>query len=508
MKKFLIGLAILLGIAGLSIGAFFLYDYEGNKLYDHGTDAYACCVDQSVMFDEHGFPILKPEFYVDDASILSIDKNGIITGKSLGETYVTAKGLSFEFRTKIVVRDHKGTIANCAEPYICDYCEQSVMVPGGHVLTELKCEEDSFCTICGYVAEVHPGHDYSKADCEAPETCVACGATRGDALGHKWENATCVKAAHCNVCGKDGDNPLGHRFVSATCTDDSYCSVCNEPGADKALGHDIVAASCELPKHCTRCSLTEGKALGHKSEKVVCGKDTLCQNCGEVLTPARNHEFVEATCKQARHCKYCNMTEGSPLPHTVVEATCMRGSYCSVCNTKLSNAVGHLYVQAEGRSICAYCGRTNGGYSSNNSYSYSYSNSSSSGSQNKDISSYATDVLAIVNSERAAVGLPALEWDSTLAACADIRAHEIAESFSHTRPNGTSCFTAMSEAGYSYRTAGENIAAGYRTPSEVMNGWMNSTGHRANILKENFGKLGVGVYNDNGYINWVQMFSN
>lgn len=119
---------------------------------------------------------------------------------------------------------------------------------------------------------------------------------------------------------------------------------------------------------------------------------------------------------------------------------------------------------------------------------------------------YAKQVFDIVNNEREAAGLSKLVYRTDAQAAADIRAKEIVTSFSHTRPNGTSCFTALKETGVSYKMAGENIASGYRTPQEVMNGWMNSQGHRENILKENFTGISVGVYESGGRLYWVQMF--
>lgn len=123
------------------------------------------------------------------------------------------------------------------------------------------------------------------------------------------------------------------------------------------------------------------------------------------------------------------------------------------------------------------------------------------------IGNYAGEVLRLVNVERAKAGLPALTTNSTLTAAANKRAQETKQSFSHTRPDGSSCFTVLAEYGISYRTAGENIAYGQRTPQEVVNGWMNSPGHRANILKSSFGKVGIGVYESNGVIYWSQLFT-
>lgn len=124
---------------------------------------------------------------------------------------------------------------------------------------------------------------------------------------------------------------------------------------------------------------------------------------------------------------------------------------------------------------------------------------------------YKAQVVAIMNQERANAGVGGISQNASLDAVAQIRAQEIAQSFSHTRPNGTSCFTVLGENGIAYNYAGENIAAGYGDPASVMSGWMNSPGHRANILDGSFGQVGIGYYTDpnSGYgTYWVQIFTN
>ena len=121
-------------------------------------------------------------------------------------------------------------------------------------------------------------------------------------------------------------------------------------------------------------------------------------------------------------------------------------------------------------------------------------------------SSLAMQVLSLVNSERAKYGLDSLTYDSLLSSAANTRAIEIKSLFSHTRPDGRSCFTALDEVGYSYRKAGENIAYGQRSAEEVMNAWMNSEGHRANILGD-YDYIGIGVYEKGGVIYWSQFFA-
>ena len=119
---------------------------------------------------------------------------------------------------------------------------------------------------------------------------------------------------------------------------------------------------------------------------------------------------------------------------------------------------------------------------------------------------YEAEVVRLVNAERAKYGLAALTQDDGAQNVAHVRAKEIVQSFSHTRPDGRSCFTAASDLGVTYRSAGENIAYGYATPAQVVNGWMNSEGHRKNILSSSYTKIGVGSYSANGVMYWSQFF--
>jgi uncharacterized YkwD family protein len=124
--------------------------------------------------------------------------------------------------------------------------------------------------------------------------------------------------------------------------------------------------------------------------------------------------------------------------------------------------------------------------------------------QPQAVSQFASEVAALVNQERAKAGLKPLRFDSALSKMALDKAKDMNNLgyFDHTSPTYGSPFNMMKSYGISYTYAGENIAMGQRTPQEVMNGWMNSPGHRANILNPNFDTIGVAYYN--GY--WVQEF--
>lgn len=125
-------------------------------------------------------------------------------------------------------------------------------------------------------------------------------------------------------------------------------------------------------------------------------------------------------------------------------------------------------------------------------------------------SEYAEEVVRLVNIERAKSEIAPLTLDSELSKAADIRAKECNTKFSHTRPDGSSCFTVLDELGISYRACAENIAAGQQTPEDVVNSWMNSEGHRANIMNSAYTKIGVGVTASETYshgYSWVQLFT-
>ena len=119
---------------------------------------------------------------------------------------------------------------------------------------------------------------------------------------------------------------------------------------------------------------------------------------------------------------------------------------------------------------------------------------------------FAQEILYLVNVERKNAGLKPVALSKDLMHAAKIRANEITKKFSHTRPNGSSFYTTVRTA---YRYVGENIAAGQLSSEEVVQSWMDSPGHRENILDPHYTRMGVGyVYNsDTVYKHfWTQLF--
>ena len=124
--------------------------------------------------------------------------------------------------------------------------------------------------------------------------------------------------------------------------------------------------------------------------------------------------------------------------------------------------------------------------------------------------SFQNEVVRLVNVERAKNSLSALTADSLLMKTATVKSQDMASNnyFSHTSPTYGSPFDLMKKMGVTYRSAGENIAMGQTSPAQVMDGWMNSSGHRANILNSSYTKIGVGVVqNSSGRYYWTQHFT-
>ncbi len=126
-------------------------------------------------------------------------------------------------------------------------------------------------------------------------------------------------------------------------------------------------------------------------------------------------------------------------------------------------------------------------------------------------------VLELTNAERAKAGFDPLKLNSQLVNAAQNHSQNMAEDdfFSHTGEDGSSVSDRVQDTGYQYSRLGENIAAGQKTAEQVVQGWMNSPGHRANILNPNFTEIGIGyvfLENDTGSVNynyyWTQVFGN
>jgi|GEM_PF-732061 len=124
----------------------------------------------------------------------------------------------------------------------------------------------------------------------------------------------------------------------------------------------------------------------------------------------------------------------------------------------------------------------------------------------ESLSAYEQEVVELTNTEREKQGLSPLKANTELSHVAREKSNDMANNnyFDHNSPQYGSPFDMMKEFGVTYRTAGENIARGQQTPEEVVDGWMNSEGHRANILNGDFTEIGVGFVEKGNH--WTQQF--
>ncbi|MCP8971284.1 CAP domain-containing protein [Ectobacillus ponti] len=127
-------------------------------------------------------------------------------------------------------------------------------------------------------------------------------------------------------------------------------------------------------------------------------------------------------------------------------------------------------------------------------------------STSSQLNAYEQKVVSLTNAERAKAGLRPLQVDTKLSQVARAKSQDMASHnyFSHTSPTYGSPFDMMKQFGVTYSYAGENIAMGQRTPEEVMTAWMNSAGHRANILNKSYTHIGVGYVSGKNV--WTQEF--
>lgn len=264
-----------------------------------------------------------------------------------------------------------------------------------------------------------------------------------------------------------------HTFSDATCTEAAKCSCGVTSG--EALGHDYKAATCTTPETCTRCGVTNGSVLEHIYKDATCTDPKTCTLCGEKSGEALGHDYKEATCTEAKTCNRCGGTSGKALGHKY--------------DDNISVIILPTYNQAgKYNGVCTRCQKND---------TFSIGRLAETPSQTKE------EMLRLINAEREKAGVVPLTYNEGAQIAADARALEINMSFSHTRPDGSRCFTVLDDynlfSGYSL---GENIAVGYSAVEAAMNGWMNSPGHKENILSPDFTSVAIGQ-NEDG---WVQIF--
>ena len=244
------------------------------------------------------------------------------------------------------------------------------------------------------------------------------------------------------------------------------CADIDENGVVDTKDYILVKRYClntfkfdKLLGGCDFADAVEGKSKHDYTEK------TISPTCTEP-------KYIEHTCKICGF-SYRDIT-GSALGHTWGTCTVTKiptytvaGEHlltCSVCDTKSTISIGCL---------------TETDYN------------------------IRQEILKLVNIERQKAGVPALTYNTSAQIALDARAQDLQIKFAHERPDGSRCFAVLNDYNInSFYTLGENIAYGYLTPESVVEAWMDSPGHRANILNPDYTSIAVGEYN----YSWVQMF--
>lgn len=243
---------------------------------------------------------------------------------------------------------------------------------------------------------------------------------------------------------------------------------------------------------------------------------TFGQAAGESSTPANYYQpaskavsvqvvrlsFSNVLLKKHAHQKKVKITKKSTNP-SKESANSSKSNTSSKPTTSNTNTAQHQTNTNQSTSHPTTPATSSGTSNSNPT-------TTSPSPSNSDVLPIEREVVRLVNAERAKQGLKPLELDSKLSSVARKKSQDMRDNnyFSHQSPTYGSPFDMLKQFGVSYRTAGENIAAGYPSAQAVVTGWMNSAGHRANILNPSFTKIGVGYVAGGKYGSyWTQLFT-
>ena len=295
-----------------------------------------------------------------------------------------------------------------------------------------------------------------------------------------------VPTSTCNGAGVSPQVQVVVGTPSSTCPNSGVLKTTSSAPSSKA------AAVSPVSKTASSCPKTAAKAASASpscSQKSSCAGNTAC--AGSKQSCAQNNCSVNGnTCTVQLNCSNGNYSSYN--------------DYVNALLKNLTNGSCNLSSAPSGKTTS-----TPSKAPSSSSKSGTASSKASTTSAGSSYSSFQNQVLTLVNQQRAANGLGALSMDSALTKTATLKSQDMAKLgyFDHTSPTYGSPFDMMKQFGITYRAAGENIAMGQTSPQQVMQDWMNSPGHRANILNSSFTKIGVGIaQNSNGQYYWTQQF--
>jgi uncharacterized YkwD family protein len=298
-----------------------------------------------------------------------------------------------------------------------------------------------------------------------------------------------VPTSTCNGAGVSPQLQVVVGNPSSACLNSGVLKTTSSAPSSKAAA---VSPVSKTASSCPKTAANTTSASLSCSQKSTCAGNTACansqQNCAQNVCLENG-----TTCTVQVNCSNGSCSSYNDYVNALLKS--MTNASCSQPASSSSKAPSTSSKAPLPSSS-----------SSNSGTAPSKAPSASSGS---GYSSFQNQVLTLVNQQRAANGLKALSMDSALTKTATLKSQDMAKLgyFDHTSPTYGSPFDMMKQFGITYRAAGENIAMGQTSPQQVMQDWMNSPGHRANILNSSFTKLGVGIaQNSNGQYYWTQQF--
>lgn len=324
--------------------------------------------------------------------------------------------------------------------------------------------------------------------------------------------AECVgdTKSECETKTDCKDNSLLESLKDKLSRSKNTCDTKNESKSD--VSDSKTTATKNSDKNCAtenKVTATECQDKNNVSDYVEKAKELL-ENKSNVKA-----EDVKEFCDSVNNCSnkkvICSVVDSEELRNL------LKKFGCSFDNNQNSTTPTTSNTEPTDKKEPATENTTNsnsGNNSGNNAGNSNANNNSGNQNQNKpttdknasSVSEYEKRVVELVNEIRAENGLSKLTLNTELSAVARLKSQDMKDKnyFSHTSPTYGSPFDMMKQFGISYRTAGENIAYGYATPESVVDGWMNSPGHRANILNSSYKEIGVGYVASGHY--WTQMF--
>ena len=353
-----------------------------------------------------------------------------------------------------------------------------------------------------------------NSNCSGTQTCSQSNCTTilsGCKSAQELLNSCgiCLQGTSANgTCNQTCKNTCD---TSCKTTCGTQCSVnCSEAGqpAAEATENDIPAAETATAAEAAQTTAKEN------AQNTVCTQ----ANCAEPASQCDS--ATNSSCSTAAAKLVSANYSLKDLVQNLRSNCGIKANILSLipCQTETSSS-GQTQDPAQTPEASTSTGANTGSETSDNSGAASTTSSSdtgtstandnggtSSSSDRIDNLSFEEQVVALVNQQRAANGLSPLTLSTELSNVARVKSQDMHDNqyFSHTSPTYGSPFDMLKTFGISYRAAGENIAMGYATPEAVMDAWMNSAGHRANILNSSYTQIGVGYVADGNY--WTQEF--